>query len=61
VYDYKTFPVREKEISGLIQEYYDLQLKHYSAAVTAMYPDKKIKTFLVFTSILRIAPVPTET
>jgi len=61
VYDYKTFPVREKEIPGLIQEYYDLQLKHYSAAVTAMYPDKKIKTFLVFTSILRIVPVPTET
>lgn len=57
IYDYKTFPVKEKEIPMLKQEYYENQLKHYAAASAAMFPDRKIKTFLVFTTSLRIEPV----
>lgn len=57
IYDYKTFPVKDKEIPSLKQEYYENQLKHYATACAEMFPRKKIKTFLVFTDILRIEPV----
>lgn len=60
VYDYKTFPIKETEIPTLTQEYYELQLKHYAAAARSMFPDKKVNVYLVFTSALRIVPVPAE-
>lgn len=57
IYDYKTFPVKEEEIPMLKQEYYENQLKYYATAAAEMFPDRKIKTFLVFTTSLRIEPV----
>ncbi|MGQ9678911.1 MAG: UvrD-helicase domain-containing protein, partial [bacterium] len=57
IYDYKTFPVEEKEIPALKQEYYENQLKHYAAACAELFPGRRIKTFLVFIHKLRIEPV----
>ncbi len=56
IYDYKTFPVKKTEIVKLKEEYHRAQLVHYARAVQELYPDKKVKTFLVFTSLPEVVP-----
>lgn len=58
IYDYKTFPVKKADIPELVKEYHEGQLQHYAAAVRLLYPDRKVSTFLIFTSLPRIVPTP---
>ncbi|HDQ99313.1 MAG TPA: hypothetical protein ENN51_03385, partial [candidate division WOR-3 bacterium] len=54
IYDYKTFPVRAKELASLAAEYHEGQLRHYAAALARIYPDRKTRTFLIFTALPRV-------
>jgi len=56
IYDYKTFPVKKKDIPDLVHQYHDGQLRHYAAAVRALYPGKKVSTFLIFTALPEVVP-----
>ncbi len=56
IYDYKTSPVKETDLPRLKDEYHQKQLIHYARACQELYPDKSIKTFLVFTHLPRIIP-----
>ncbi len=56
VYDYKTFSVGQTEIPELAQEYHEHQLQVYARAAAALYPDRKVKTFLLFTSLPALVP-----
>ncbi len=50
VYDYKTFPVDEKEIEYLLKVY-SFQLGIYKKAVKKLFKAKEVKSFIVFTHI----------
>jgi ATP-dependent helicase/DNAse subunit B len=56
VYDYKTFPVSEKELPDLIAEYRESQMSTYLDAAGQLFPDKKPRGFLVFTALPRLIP-----
>ena len=56
IYDYKTFSVEPTAIPELAQEYHEHQLQVYARAAAALYPDRKVKTFLLFTSIPTAVP-----
>ena len=60
IYDYKTFPVKNNELKKLAAEYYESQLKYYAAAIQELFPDKMVKTFVIFTQIGKIVPADTE-
>ncbi|RJQ43717.1 MAG: hypothetical protein C4538_11585 [Nitrospiraceae bacterium] len=47
VYDYKTFPVKDKEIGYLLKEY-SFQLHLYKRAVMKLFDTKEVKSFIVF-------------
>ncbi|MFO7675581.1 MAG: UvrD-helicase domain-containing protein [bacterium] len=59
IYDYKTFPVRPREIGTLAREYHDGQLRHYVEALRRIYQAKKVSTFLLFTALPRIVETGT--
>jgi ATP-dependent helicase/nuclease subunit A len=48
IYDYKTFPVNNKEIEYLLREY-SYQLNTYKKAVRRLFNTKEVKSFIVFT------------
>ncbi|MBI5055710.1 MAG: UvrD-helicase domain-containing protein [Nitrospirae bacterium] len=48
IYDYKTFPVKEKEVEYLLREY-SFQLNLYKKAVRELFNTKNVKSFIVFT------------
>ncbi|MBI4850038.1 MAG: UvrD-helicase domain-containing protein [Nitrospirae bacterium] len=48
IYDYKTFPVKEKEVEYLLKEY-SFQLNLYKKAVRELYNTKSVQAFIVFT------------
>jgi ATP-dependent helicase/nuclease subunit A len=54
VYDYKTFPVSEKELPDLVAEYRDSQMNTYLAAAAHLFPGKKPRGFLIFTALPRL-------
>ncbi|MBM3322320.1 hypothetical protein FJY69_02410, partial [candidate division WOR-3 bacterium] len=56
IYDYKTFPVKKKDIPDLVRQYHDGQLRHYAAACRRLYPGKKVSTFLIFTAVPEVVP-----
>lgn len=49
IYDYKTFPVAEKEVPDLVEKY-RTQLSIYNQAVSQLFPNLKTETFLIFTA-----------
>jgi len=51
IYDYKTFPVRKKDLPELTREYYEGQLRFYEQACLRLFPGKKVSSFLVFTAL----------
>ncbi|MGB9741704.1 MAG: UvrD-helicase domain-containing protein [bacterium] len=56
IYDYKTFPVKRSELERLTAEYYQSQLKYYAAAVQELFPDKRVRTFVVYTPTAAVVP-----
>lgn len=56
IYDYKTFPVNAEELDSVVREYHDHQLFHYAAALKRMYPKKRVRTHLLFTSLPSLVP-----
>ncbi|GBD96245.1 MAG TPA: hypothetical protein ENG83_10370 [Nitrospirae bacterium] len=48
IYDYKTFPVREKDTGYLLKEYSG-QLNMYKRAVKKLFNPKQVKSFILFT------------
>jgi ATP-dependent helicase/DNAse subunit B len=54
VYDYKTFPVSEKELPDLVSEYRESQMSTYLDAARRLFPDKKPRGFLIFTALPRL-------
>jgi ATP-dependent helicase/nuclease subunit A len=56
VYDYKTFPVEEKETAYLLREY-SVQLDIYKKAVRKLFDTEKVKSFIVFTHSGKIMEV----
>jgi ATP-dependent exoDNAse (exonuclease V) beta subunit len=56
IYDYKTFPVTEKDIPDLVEKY-KTQMSIYQKAVSNLFPNYTVKTFLVFTACGKIQPV----
>jgi ATP-dependent helicase/nuclease subunit A len=56
VYDYKTFPVGEKEIEYLLKGY-SFQLGIYKKAVRQLFKAKKVQSFIVFTHVGEIREV----
>jgi ATP-dependent helicase/nuclease subunit A len=48
IYDYKTFPVKAKDIGYLLKEYAS-QLNVYKRAVRKLFKTKHVKSFIVFT------------
>ncbi|MBS4016593.1 MAG: UvrD-helicase domain-containing protein [Candidatus Latescibacteria bacterium] len=61
IYDYKTFPVTESEIPDLIEKYRH-QMTIYQKAVSELFPNQIVKTYLVFTAIgsIREIKLPIE-
>ncbi len=56
VYDYKTFPVTQKETGYLLREY-AFQLDIYRKAVKKLFNTNDVKTFIIFTHIGEIKEV----
>ena len=56
IYDYKTFPVKEKEVGYLLKEY-AFQLNIYKKAVRDLFNTKEVQAFVVFTHTGRIYEV----
>jgi len=56
IYDYKTFPVSEKEIDYLLREY-SFQLGIYREAVRRLFDAKSVRSFIVFTHIGEVKEV----
>jgi len=56
VYDYKTFPVEEKEIAHLLKGY-SFQLGIYNKAVRELFKVKDVKSYIVFSHIGEIKEV----
>ncbi len=48
IYDYKTFPVREKEVEYLLKEY-SFQMNIYKQAVKRLFNTDAVMSFIVFT------------
>ncbi|MBI5664242.1 MAG: PD-(D/E)XK nuclease family protein, partial [Nitrospirae bacterium] len=48
IYDYKTFPVKEKEVGYLLKEY-SFQMNIYKQAVRRLFNTNTVKSFIVFT------------
>ncbi len=48
IYDYKTFPVREKEMAYYLEEY-SAQLNIYKKAVKKLFNTEDVRSFIVFT------------
>ena len=48
IYDYKTFPVKEKEMEYLLKKY-SVQLNVYKRAVRNLFNTKDVQSFVVFT------------
>jgi ATP-dependent helicase/nuclease subunit A len=48
IYDYKTFPVKDKEVDYLLKEY-SFQMKIYKQAVRRLFNTDTVKSFIVFT------------
>jgi len=48
IYDYKTFPVKEKEVGYLLKEY-SFQLNMYKRAVRELFNTNDVKSFIIFT------------
>jgi ATP-dependent helicase/nuclease subunit A len=48
IYDYKTFPIKEKEIEYLLKEY-SFQMNIYKKAITKIFNTKNVKSFIIFT------------
>jgi ATP-dependent helicase/nuclease subunit A len=49
IYDYKTFPVEEKEIDYLLKSY-SSQLRIYRKAVSELFRAKEVRSFIIFTN-----------
>ncbi len=49
IYDYKTFPVKEKEIKYLLSEY-SFQMNMYKNAVKKLFSSKNVQSFIIFTN-----------
>jgi ATP-dependent helicase/nuclease subunit A len=56
IYDYKTFPVKEKEIEYLLKEY-SFQMNIYKRAVMKIFNTKNVRSFIVFTHMGEIREV----
>jgi ATP-dependent exoDNAse (exonuclease V) beta subunit len=56
IYDYKTFPIIEKELPELIRKF-KVQLDIYKKAASQLFNAKKTDTYLVFTAIGKIIKV----
>jgi ATP-dependent helicase/nuclease subunit A len=54
VYDYKTFPVSEKELPDLVAEYRDGQMRTYLEAAGLLFPGRKPRGFIIFTALPRL-------
>jgi ATP-dependent exoDNAse (exonuclease V) beta subunit len=54
VYDYKTFPVSEKELPDLVAEYRESQMSTYLDAARQLFPGKTPRGFLIFTALPRL-------
>ncbi len=55
IYDYKTFPILEKEIPDLVYKYLP-QLEIYQKAAAQIFPNLKTRSYLVFTRLGKIIP-----
>lgn len=51
IYDYKTYPMKKKDIPGLARQYHEDQLRYYAEACRRLYAGKKVRTFLIFTAL----------
>ncbi len=51
IYDYKTFPVKRRELPALTHEYYDSQLRFYEQACLRLFPDRGVSSYLIFTAL----------
>jgi len=49
IFDYKTFPVKEKEIKYLLSEY-SFQMNMYKNAVKKLFSSKNVQSFIIFTN-----------
>jgi ATP-dependent helicase/nuclease subunit A len=56
IYDYKTFPITEKELPDLIKKF-KVQLDIYKKAASQIFNATKTNTYLVFTAIGKIVEV----
>jgi len=57
VYDYKTFPVKERELEKLSAEYRESQMNVYQEAARALFPGKRVRCYLLFTALPRLITV----
>lgn len=57
IYDYKTFPLKKSDIPDL-KEIYANQMTIYQQAVSELFPNHTIKTYLVFTAIAELISLP---
>ena len=48
IYDYKTFPITEKEVPYLLKKY-SVQLNIYKKAVQQLFNTDKVQSYVVFT------------
>ncbi len=56
IYDYKTFPVKEKEVEYLLKKY-TFQMNIYKQAVRKLFNTNAVKSFIVFTHMGEIHEV----
>ncbi len=57
LYDYKTYPVEESEIPQLLTFYQNEQMGIYLKAAEKLFPQKKVKGYLIFTALGKIFPL----
>lgn len=60
VYDYKTFPVNEKEIEYLLKAY-SSQLGIYRKAIRQLFKVEKVQSFIIFTHIGEVKEIANNT
>jgi ATP-dependent helicase/nuclease subunit A len=56
IYDYKTFPVKDDEVDEVC-DIYRTQMEFYKEAISKIFSEKDIRTFLVFTESGKIVEV----
>ncbi|MDH5186970.1 MAG: PD-(D/E)XK nuclease family protein, partial [candidate division WOR-3 bacterium] len=56
VYDYKTFPLKDEELTPFIKKYAQ-QLAIYKEAVSSIFEAKNISTYLLFTALGKLIAV----